>query len=641
MKSLTSLWQIVADELATRCRTSTTQDFKTVLRRVEHEGLSFLTITLPSFGEDLQKGLDQGYVDRSLFTSFSRKGELPRFLGGFLDLVFERGTGRLVSEPSIEAIFALRQLSLMFGKINVACSEERVSASIRRYIDCEKEVRRSDSERTADDFREFTRMSGLLWADVFARVDGDIYYGRIIPKHGPGATADRIKGNRKFVQLEWPSRLDSAFSYEDYALPNAWRYKHYRDRVRFLEPGAERPVRVITVPKTLKTPRIIAIEPVAMQYMQQAISRTLVGTIESGDSRFGWLLGFSTQLPNQELAARGSLQGSLATLDLSEASDRVSNQLVRAMLANFPHLSQGVDACRSRKADVPGYGVQRLAKFASMGSALTFPIEAMVFSTVVFLGIQRALNRPLTKRDIESFKGQVRIYGDDIIIPTDYVRSVVTALESFGFKVNVNKSFWTGKFRESCGKEYYDGEDVSITRVRRLFPTQRSDVLEVISLVSLRNRMYHAGLWGTAKYLDDICQRLLGHFPSVMPGSPVLGRESFVGYEVHKMHRDHQTPLVKGFVIEARSPESELDDIWALQKVFLTKEGRDLNRKLSGSRTFPLDDFALEALSPSEDFTLFLQGTGGEPAAVRDHLERHGRPDAVDIKLRLASPISR
>jgi len=512
----------------------------------------------------------------------------------------------------------------MFGKILVECSDARNQAAIERYFDCEQEVRQSDSERTEADYLEFTRMSRLLWADVFASVDHKVYHHALIPRHGPGATADRIKGNLKFVQREWTRRLDSVFPAGEYIIPN-WRYHEYLNRVSFLEPGEERPVRVILVPKTLKTPRIIAIEPVAMQYMQQAISRDLVDTIETGiDSQFGWCLGFRSQGPNQALASAGSLMGSLATLDLSEASDRVSNQLVRRMLENHPWLAEAVDASRSRKADVDGK-VIRLAKFASMGSALTFPMEAMVFATVVFLGIQRALNRPLTKKDIISFKGQVRIYGDDIVVPVDYVHSVVSTLEAFGFRVNAGKSFWTGRFRESCGKEYYAGEDVSITRVRRLFPTQRSDVLETISLVSLRNRCYHAGLWRTARYLDGKLEGLLRHYPTVMPGSPVLGRESWMGYETHFMHRDHHRPLVKGWVISARSPESNLDDIWALQKVFLTKEGTASSH--ASVRSY-------------DEFAKFLSGQGGEPAAVRDHLERHGRPDAVDIKLRKASPIS-
>jgi hypothetical protein len=43
MKSLTSLWSCVASEMATRCCTSATRDIKTVVCRVEHEGLSFFS----------------------------------------------------------------------------------------------------------------------------------------------------------------------------------------------------------------------------------------------------------------------------------------------------------------------------------------------------------------------------------------------------------------------------------------------------------------------------------------------------------------------------------------------------------------------------------------------------------------------
>jgi hypothetical protein len=90
-------------------------DIKTVHRRVEHEGMSFLTISLPNFGKDIEKCLDQGYADRNLFQGFSWQAGLPRFLGGFLDLVFDRGTGLLVDEPDIDAMQAVRQLRLMYG----------------------------------------------------------------------------------------------------------------------------------------------------------------------------------------------------------------------------------------------------------------------------------------------------------------------------------------------------------------------------------------------------------------------------------------------------------------------------------------------------------------------------------------------
>jgi hypothetical protein len=576
------------------CHTSTHYDWETIVAREKHEGLSFLTITLPSFASDLQKGLARGYVDHDLFRSFAFRGGLPRFLGGFLDLVFDRTNGRLLDEPSSEAIFAIRQITMLFGKIQLPCSDARVAAAIDSYIKCEQEVVEADARRSAENYADFKRVSALLWADTFQKVDEDIYYGRVVPKHGPGATADRLAGNRKYDQAEWTTRLEQVFPAGEYLFPNWSYYKDLQD-IHFLEPGAERPVRVITVPKTLKTPRIIAIEPTCMQYMQQAVLEPLVEYIESSST----LIGFTDQAPNQDLARIGSLNGELATLDLSEASDRVSNQLVRAMFEQFPNLFEAVDATRSRKADVNGK-VIRLAKFASMGSALCFPVEALVFSTLIFMGIQDELNRPLTKKDIQSFEGLVRVYGDDIIVPVRYVSSVISRLEEFGFKVNAGKSFWTGRFRESCGKDYYGGDDITVVRCRREFPTSRRDVQELLSLVSLRNQFYLRGMWQTVRWLDAEVERVIP-FPAVLATSPALGKLSCLGHETHKMSATLHKPMVKAYVQRGQAPESKLEGSGALMKFFLKR--------------------------------------GFEPHADVKHLERYGRPDAVDIKLGWASAV--
>ena len=596
MKSLIKLWTDVASELATWCCTSTIRDLKTVTERVEHEGLSFLTITLPTFGSDLQKSLDDGCVGHDLFLGFRRRGGLPLFLGGFLDRVFDRGTGRLLDDPCVDSIFAIRQLTLMFAKIAVPCSDERVKRAIHGYIKCEQEVKMADSSLSPELLSEFKRLSTIMFGDVYAAADREVFYGELVPNHGPGKTADRLSGNRKFDQREWPSRAERSFPFGDYVLPN-WRYSYRLDRVRFLEPRDERPVKVVTVPKTLKSPRIIAIEPTCMQYMQQALMAKLVPDLEK--SGVSDMIGFTDQTPNQRLAREGSAYGRLATLDMSEASDRVSNQHVRALLSHWPHLSDAVDACRSRKADVPGYGVQRLAKFASMGSALCFPFEAMVFLTVIMVGMQNEHNRRFTRRDIMSFSGQVRVYGDDLIIPVRYVPSVIRALEDFGLRVNMDKSYWNGKFRESCGKDYYDGHDVTVTRVRRLFPAGRVDVSEIISLVELRNQLYYAGLWNSAFSLDKVIEPLLVHYPYVLGTSPVLGRHSFLGFETQKIGKRLHNPLVMGWVVKSRIPKSPISGEGALLKCFLKR--------------------------------------GDLPFADRRHLERQGRPESVDIKLRWAS----
>ncbi|DAD52005.1 RNA-directed RNA polymerase, partial [ssRNA phage Zoerhiza.2_12] len=568
------LWKMVAEESATQCCTSATRDIKYVSSRFEHEGFSFLTITLPTFGKDFQKSLDQGYVDRNLYQGFPWQAGLPRFLGGFLDHVFDRTSGRLRdSEFSIEAILAIRQLTLMFSKILLPCSDTRVKETIEAFVSCEQDVKISDAMISNQQWLDFERVGNLLFGNLFADIDRKIYYGDLIPKHGPGATADKLRANAKYRQATWPARLESVFPFGDYALPN-WRYFDEMSNVDILEPGSEIPARVVTVPKTLKAPRVIAIEPTAMQYMQQAISRPIVDYIED-DKVLNKLIGFRDQTPNQRMACEGSRFGRLATLDLSEASDRVSNQHVRHLVSRWPHLLRGLDATRSRKADIPGYGVKRLAKYASMGSALCFPMEAIVFTTMIFLGIERVLNRPLGPRDVKYYVGKVRVYGDDIIVPVECAESVINSLESFGIKVNRNKSFWNGKFRESCGKEYYNGHDVSIVKVRREFPASRmrvdginsGDIVDKVnSLVDLRNQLYSSGYWNTCEKLDSYIRKVIKYYPVVAPTSPLVGRHSFLGYSTERMHPDLFSPLVKGWRRVARPPKDSLDGHAALLK---------------------------------------------------------------------------
>lgn len=584
-------------------------DIKTVQGRVKHEGLSFLTITLPNFGKDFERSLDRGYVDRSLFTGFQWKGGLPRFLGGFLDRVFDRGGGVLLNDPDVDAILAIRQLTLMFGKILVPCSDARESKAMSDFVKCDMEVRQFDKKYRSDEVlqSDFRRISNMLFTGLFQDLDRKVFDLDLIPAHGPGSTADKLLGNQKYSLPTWTERLEAILPYGELAL-TSWSYYDQLESVHFQEPGAEQPVRVVSVPKTLKTPRIIAIEPTHMQYVQQALRAEFYEGVESGT--FPWLrdfLGFTDQTPNQRMAREGSLNGNLATLDMSEASDRVSNQLVRDMLLDFPHLHGAVDACRSRKADVQGHGVIRLAKYASMGSALTFPVEAAVFLTCIFHGIEQQLNTPLTPKLINWFRGQVRVYGDDIIVPVNVVDSVVTSLQTFGAVVNVRKSFWNGKFRESCGKEYYDGHDVSIVKVRRVFPTHRRDAQEVISLISLRNQLYWAGYWETCAWLDQLIRKVIKYYPVVAVSSPVQGRHSVLGYQVENIDRNTHTPVVRGYVVSGRPPRNNIDGHGALLKYFLR-----------ASRT-SVGDQNLRHLTPA--------------VLDEDHLERSGRPQRVDIKL--------
>jgi len=504
-----------------------------------------------------------------------------------------------MDDPDIDSIQAIRQLTLIFGKMELLCTPKRERAAMSEFVHCDKVVHRNDMYADSSDMLELSRMAALLFGSIFSRVDSDIYNERIVPKHGPGATAEQLTSNGKYSTTYWTKRLEEVFHCGDFLSPSPrFNSEEWHASVDYLEPGSEMPSRVVSVPKTQKTPRIIAIEPSSMQYMQQGLLESVRRWTDRDCT--GQFISSESQIPNQELARRGS-KGPLATLDLSEASDRVSLKHVEALLARHPLLKEAVLACRSTHADVPGEGVIPLSKFASMGSALCFPFEAMVFLTIIFLGIERERGyRFTTKSELLDFVGMVRVYGDDIIVPVNYVHTVIETLEHFGAKVNRRKSFWTGRFRESCGKEYYDGHDVTVVKFRSKFPSSRQQVAEVTKLVEFRNHMYLYGCWSTCQWLDEKIRDLLKYFPCIESTSSALGRVSFLGYVSEKEHEHLHKPLVKACVVSSRSPRDNLDGPAVLLKYFLKR--------------------------------------GDSPSHDEGNLERAGRPRTAYIKTRWVTP---
>jgi len=90
-----------------------------------------------------------------------------------------------------------------------------------------------------------------------------------------------------------------------------------------------------------------------------------------------------------------------------------------------------------------------------MGSALCFPVECLVFAAVIEYVTQEWCNRGRLVKPAYS------VFGDDLVVATEISSDVIEALTSLGFTVNHDKSFINGKFKESCGGDYYAGIDVS------------------------------------------------------------------------------------------------------------------------------------------------------------------------------------
>ncbi|DAD50994.1 RNA-directed RNA polymerase, partial [ssRNA phage SRR6960509_16] len=579
MKSLTWLLSCMLTDVSVRCGTDTQRDYIRIVARYKHEGLSFLTITLPTFARDFERSLEEGSIGSQRFFSFRKgtDGPLPLLLRGVVSQVFDIGSGRLLDNPSIEAILSVRQVCLMFKKVNIACSQRRVDDAIAKYIECDEDVatlpdyahEASVASWSLD--HEVGSVGAYLWHSLGTRFANAWRANRIVPRHGPGATSERISGNRKYALRSWHTRLQVFFPLDQFALPNAdWCGTEAEESIHILEPGAETPVRVVTVPKTLKTPRVIAIEPVCMQYTQQALSEFMMDSLERYWPSKGHV-NFRDQSINQQLALKSSKDGSYATLDLSEASDRVSVPLVKLVFKACPDLLEAFLDTRSTTAQMPDGSIRTIKKFASMGSALCFPVEACVFFTLAVVGRLRALNLPAIPSNIKKCVEGVYVYGDDIIVPKDEVKTIIRHLEAFGLKVNADKSFWTGKFRESCGMDAYDGERVTPIYLREL-PRDGRSKDGIVSLVSFANQLYKNGWWHTARGVRHVIEDRVGPLPHVSETSPGLGWHSYLGsYSAERWDEKTQVFKVKTYALRPIEHDDPLHGHGALLKFFLSR----------------------------------------------------------------------
>jgi len=512
VKSSKILIQNLLADCGQECGVSVRRDTETVSHRIEHEGVSFLTMTLPELAEGLERGLERGYVLPSDFPHFKGASgrSYPAFMQGFFGRVFDVSRVRTDADPV--AIRAIRQISLFFKKINEVAPQAAVNAQLRKFVETDYNLR--DSVASTSLRRTFRFLFGRQLDSLTTCINAY----QVPVGHGPGATADGLLGNEKFLQPEWTDRLEHIFPYGEYCLPS-WRF-FKEHQPRYLNELEERPVKVTPVPKTRRKPRLIAIEPTAHQYVQQGLMRALVPLLE-GDPVSAGLIGFTDQEPNQRMALEGSKSREIATLDLSDASDRVSWSLVSSLFGWWPDVVAALDACRSRSAVLPNGETLPLKKFASMGSAVCFPVEAMVFTAIAFDAIASEIGN--RKETLAWCQGSFRVYGDDIIVPSHHAHRVMSALEGYDLKVNTTKTFVSGNFRESCGGDFYAGVPVNPVYLREDVDTARREARWFSSLVSTANLLAGCGRTRTAEFIRSLVERDLGPLPAVEETSPGLG----------------------------------------------------------------------------------------------------------------------
>lgn len=200
--------------------------------------------------------------------------------------------------------------------------------------------------------------------------------------------------------------------------------------------------KLMFVEKNAKTKRSIVVEPLLNAIAQKGIGDHLKKRLR----KVGIDLEYQAEV-NKALARSASIDGSVATIDLSAASDTISYEVVFELLP-FDW------ACflRNFRTSRVAYKEELLSleKFSSMGNAFTFELETLIFWSLAW-----AVTR-YRSEDVSL----VHCFGDDILLPTDCTPLLTQVLEYLGFEINLAKSFWSGRFRESCGGDYVSGFDI-------------------------------------------------------------------------------------------------------------------------------------------------------------------------------------
>jgi hypothetical protein len=578
MKRPTMLVKAMLEQLSMDLDLSVERDVQTIVRRCEHEGFSFLTITLPQLSDALERGLEAG-----TFTcpgNFSRHGSLPRFMGGFFKRVFDKD-GSLRDEPCPYTIAGIRQVCRFFKKLKLECSPKRNAQAIQHFIDVEGDLRRMTPQVMRKD-NVLDKISGILWSQVFPEPD----YLDLVCHHGPGVTADRYLSNERHRIRKWNHRSELSFPSDLHCYPNYGIAAAVggntegvvgSEGVEYLELKDELPVRVVFVPKTQTSPRVIAIEPSHMQYMQQSV-KDYVYTILETHPLTRHSIRFTRQDVNQRLAYTASKDRRLATLDLKDASDRVHLHLVQRIFKTSGLLEYLEDA-RSLHAVLPNGTNIVLFKYASMGSALCFPVEAMVFYTLIQSAMHILDGRRPSSRSIRRYSRLIDIYGDDIIVPVEYADFVVSYLESFALKVNVNKSFKASAFRESCGADFFNGVPVNPVYAREVphDDSRRWEANTVMSWNATADLFYMRGQWHICQFIRDMLRRVVKRtIPRARKPGSGLSHLSFL-YDTHcrydkELHSWKQKRIVYDPV--KRKDHIDGDEIACLNKWGITTNRR-------------------------------------------------------------------
>lgn len=479
----------------------TDEDLSYIESRVEAEGLTFLTVSLPSLGKSMYRSFETGALGTCEGFKRVKGSPYPYFLRKAWEVLFDKegnlrwhldnldGIHNPVDSIHVEAreryssaAACISQLTLMFYKLKMPYSDQQVKDVSTSFIATEEFL---DTFSLEEAEQEDFRLSNVLTIarSIICRLLHRFDPMEISPAHGSGASSCKMIPWARYGAPRYVPKLDAVYDYGTWFYSGALGLVDNIDKLQASDVHQELSARVCFVPKDSRGPRLISAEPREYMYIQQGLMAKLYQAIETYPMVRS-MVSCIDQSRNRELAQTGSLTGLFATIDLKDASDRVSLELVRRL---FPlNWMRCLEACRSSQTELPDGRLVHLKKFAPMGSACCFPVEALVFWAISLASVAvdnktdpgllgyALFQQP--KRDSSQF-GElpnnlnqypdghiVSVFGDDIIAPTGNVVNIIQTLEDVGLKVNVAKCFTKGPFRESCGGDYFLGNNISPIR---------------------------------------------------------------------------------------------------------------------------------------------------------------------------------
>lgn len=264
---------------------------------------------------------------------------------------------------------------------------------------------------------------------------------------GPGASLGAAGNDFYSKMFSSCLTVTSSWLYDTYADWLTWRPTWVEAEIsRILHWDVhklERSSKLCFVPKTNDISRTIAVEPSLNMFYQLGLGNLLSDRLIS---RFGIDIERQPDI-NRELARLGSVDGSFSTIDLSSASDSISRRLCFWACPRWFY--DILDELRTPNVRLENGELIELNMISTMGNGFTFPLETMLFSCAVAA--------------IDSFHGKKSrwsVFGDDIVCEASATRDLIRLIDLLGFTVNRDKTFVEGPFRESCGRDFFRGQDV-------------------------------------------------------------------------------------------------------------------------------------------------------------------------------------